>query len=379
MQTVYRQHVRNQLFEAEERRFAESLPRVHIEKQRRALRTEIRRVSFEMRNGEFDDVTGYAEKHAHRLRLLRALHTLQEDQPLDAAGVRCPLVRCAAAPCCGYVMDASTGQCNACARQTCVACGEVKDTGHRCRTEAIESLRAIQRDCRPCARCAAPSFRTEGCPVMWCVSCHTFWNWDTRRIIDARSHAPHNPDHRAWLASGRVNPREVDDVPCGGLPDGEQLHMALLREFATTQVVSLIAGTLIGAADAVHRAQRLRHHYPQTADHTQQNETLRVAFLIGDIDRAKFACALERQQRTSLFKRDVGETLATFVLASADVFQRLCAPDSTLACTDAYFMMDELRCFTNTALHALSREHGRRVPALDATWTWRLPGRRINA
>ena len=55
---------------------------------------------------------------------------------------------------------------------------------------------------------------------MWCVHCHTFWNWDTGQIIETRRGTPHNPDHRQWMADDdRWRYREIDDIPCGGLPE----------------------------------------------------------------------------------------------------------------------------------------------------------------
>ena len=109
---------------------------------------------------------------------------------------------------------------------------------------------------------------------MWCVKCHTFWHWDSMTIIEARGQIPHNPDHREWLQRTGGVAREIGDIPCGGLPTGDELHTALIRDFAATHVLSPFAEHLLNAADAVHLAQRMRAQYPVTWNEAQLTESL---------------------------------------------------------------------------------------------------------
>ena len=218
---------------------------------------------------------------------------------------------------------------------------------------------------------------------MWCVHCHTFWNWDTGRIIDTRQHVPHNPDHREFQVLGRPTgapmARELGDIPCGGLVDGDGLHAAFLREFSRTLTIHPGTALIMSAAEALHNAQQLRQQYPTQWHPVLINQPIHIAYLIGDVKtEAAFGQALERQERTNLLKQDVGEVLTTFVFSGADVLQRFCDPTTGDTCFLAAQSLTALRVHVDEALRAVSVLHGRKVPRLDHEWRWTMPyGRRI--
>lgn len=210
---------------------------------------------------------------------------------------------------------------------------------------------------------------------MWCVACHTFWNWDTGRVIETRHSVPHNPDHREWTAAGH-HPREVGDIPCGGLPDGRPLHMALMREFSRYMEVHPLAPVIVDAADALHMAQRLRHEYPRVWDDVHANEALRIELLNGDMDEADFAVQVERQDRARHYRRDVGMVLETLVFAGADILQHFCAGGDGCGPTAERLMALHTLC--DVALARVGTVHARLAPRLDERWRWELPYQRAH-
>jgi hypothetical protein len=346
--TTFRASRQEKLYLHESQYFEATLPLVERERTRRRLRHRLREVQDGLRSndhtllGEYRDIT----------RQLWALQSAPPAQPKSA------VVRCAN---CAALVDQRTGACAHCGDATCLRCGERTDGAHVCNPEVLASVEAIQRDARPCPRCGAPSVRTEGCPVMWCACCHVFWHWDSRQIIAGR--VPHNPDHRAWISSGGTMQREMGDVPCGGVPEGEVLHQALLRTVAHTQ--SLAVMEVLTATEAVLRGQVLRYRNTETEDY----ETMRIRHLIGDLSRKRYAQMLERSERIQEYRRDVGAVLAAYVLASTDVLQRF-------AYSDAPHVLGELRKMrdlTNEAFHGVSAIHKRRAPHLDDHWRWVLP------
>ena len=255
---------------------------------------------------------------------------------------------------------------------TCTACGTPAHEG-ACDASALASVRAIARECRPCVQCGAPSLRAEGCSVMWCVHCHAFWHWDTGRAIQSRA-APHNPDHRAWVGAQRTVARELDDLPCGGLPERAALHMALVGEFARTRHVPASAPVILAAEHMLSDAQRMRHAYPQQWDARMANEPLRISYLLGDLDDVGLGRALERQERTHHWRRAVGAILEALVLASVDVLQRFVASHITAGRTA--IELAALREQADDALLCTCRCHARAVPRVSAAWQWTLPNRR---
>ena len=361
---------RARLVARERARLADAAPLAHRETRRRALRKALRESARLLYEG------GDPAQLVRHRTLVHALDAL-ETAPRTPAGPRC-----AHAHCPGFLLGGSSSEdarraCGTCARVTCARCGEAleekEDKQHVCDEAVVASREAIAAQCRPCAGCGAPSARTEGCPVMWCAHCHAFWHWDTGRLVHSGA-PPHNPDHRAWLARGGAHaPREVDDVPCGGLPDDAAMQWALMREFAQHLDVHPTVPSLLDALQALRVAQRLRHAHPLAWQEARETEPLRVALLVGDVGVDEFARRLERQDRDLRYKRDVGLALEALVLAGADVFQRFCAH---APCAEVAYELEALRRVVDGALQDVGRAHGRTAPRLSALWRWKLPHQR---
>ena len=348
------------------------IPAAEQELRRRQLHKEFVRLSGLVRR----------ERRYDLIDDLRAVHqaivSVNEHDPMGGGRVAAPL-QCAHAGCEGLVLDRETGECAQCRRFTCDRCRCPREANHVCDPDTVASVSAIGALCRPCVRCSAPSVREEGCPVMWCVQCHAFWNWDTGRLIETRYHTPHNPDHREFVAAGRNNlhvprAREIGDVPCGGLVDAEALHLALLREFYRTLNIHLGSEIIMNATEALHQAQALREQYPVAWHDALSARPLHIAFLVGDIKtRAALGQALERNERTNLLRKDVGEILTTLVFCGADILQRFCHPDTAISCAVTSRSLVELRSQVDGALAIASQVHGRKVQRIDAAWKWTRP------
>lgn len=311
-------------------------------------------------------------------RRMRALSSSVEDAMHSN-----PLTPCGWDGCMGTARD---GVCMRCQRHTCTRCAAPLDGDealggtHVCDPDAVRTLECISTHCRACPNCHVLSVRAEGCPVMWCTHCHVFWNWNTLKIIShgrggGGGHAPHNPDHREWLASdrrGMLPPREVQDVPCGGIPTSEWLRAAMRVHDGMSEQTFAATIVLLCAREAVETAQaRLRPSYPVTFDEVALNHDLRVQYLVGDIDDSKLEAEAERRLRRARFHVDVGFVAEAFVFSGIDILVRACHGDDLVACA---LEMLQLTSLTNEFLTAVSKEHrGRRVPVLSDTWRWNIP------
>lgn len=369
--TTYRRMRREHLRRVDETLIAESTPEASQIRTERRLTMEMQTLAREIRNGRMDLIPQY--------RGLRDALT-RNTRP----STRTLLKRCTERDCPGFLtthpMHTQLLVCQTCTRQTCARCGEGIDDGetsgeHECDENIVSSRQAILRECKPCVRCQAPSLRTEGCPTMWCPHCHTFWNWDTERIIESRGSNPHNPDHRAFLTNNHGDQRhphrvrrEVDDVPCGGLPDGIVVHNAFIRDSLAINNLSVFAPIVIDALECVHLSQRMRHHYPLTWNAHEHFRPVRIAFILGDVTRDAYMMTMERMERTFEYRREVGYVLELLVLAGADIFQRLCSGDDDIV--SACFALNALRDIVDARMTHIGSIFQRRPPRLERGWKW---------
>jgi hypothetical protein len=108
-------------------------------------------------------------------------------------------------------------KCGTCEKFFCPDCNEVKnsrtDEDHVCDEEVKATITLIKSDSKPCPKCAVMIFRSSGCPQMWCVKCHTAFDWNTGQIDNGYVH---NPEYFRYLRERGDNiPRNPHDIVDG--------------------------------------------------------------------------------------------------------------------------------------------------------------------
>lgn len=125
------------------------------------------------------------------------------------------IVQCIVPDCKGFLDN--DYKCGLCGIKVCKDCHVHLEDGHECKPENVESVKAIANETRPCPTCRTPIFKTIGCDQMFCTQCHTAFSWETGAIETGRLHNPHYYEWVRQRNQGNA-PREMGDVPCGGLP-----------------------------------------------------------------------------------------------------------------------------------------------------------------
>lgn len=87
----------------------------------------------------------------------------------------CPISECR-----GFVQN---GACGLCHSKICLNCHEIIQPNHACKPELVRSIRKLESDSKPCPRCCAMIYRTEGCTHMYCTHCQTYFDWETMEIM----------------------------------------------------------------------------------------------------------------------------------------------------------------------------------------------------
>jgi len=344
-------------------KLADLMPIAAVVMLKREVRKSLSEARADFRKGDMDALPKIS-------CLRRRLRSLSKQ---DAVSCAFPCVKCGL-PCgtgTGGEGGAKTVSCSSCVEEHCVKCHQPThgETGHVCDRDILASKRWIQKECRPCVHCGAPSQRAEGCSTMWCPKCYTFWNWKNGRTLDPpRGLLPHNPDHRAWVASVRGKRREIQDIPCGGMPHGLSLAIAVERVLEPNPLYRYlhVIVTIESVFESFHVAQGLRVGLQKNPSALQ---ALRVARLVGDIScDQKFGILLERKERDECFRSEVDFILETWTHGAADILQRF-----TLQDTPAPLMIQEvleLRLLISNGLVSLSRLFSRQVPFLSPDLKW---------
>lgn len=121
------------------------------------------------------------------------------------------LFKCPKNDCEGYIDDEYT--CALCQTKYCENCLSPinPDEEHTCKKEDIKSFTEIKKSTKPCPKCAARIFRSEGCAQMFCTQCHTGFDWNTGEIIKTNFHNPHRME---WLRTLGFNEFNNININC---------------------------------------------------------------------------------------------------------------------------------------------------------------------
>ena len=192
----------------------------------------------------------------------------------------CPMDNCK-----GYVNDQF--QCMLCDEKICSSCGEKDHHGKKCDTEIMKNFKAIQHESKPCPQCKVPIFQSSGCSQMWCVMCQTPFDWHSGKRIDG---VIHNPHYYEWLHTNNQHPQQVN-LNCMEFPSAQQLI-----NFIHQQQISPNDGHFF------HRLHRIITHLQNIVfptlrlDRIPNNQSLRIDYLVGDIDKARWLKLLQHRE-----------------------------------------------------------------------------------
>lgn len=212
-------------------------------------------------------------------------------------------------------------KCNLCGIWACPDCHEIKgdqrDSEHTCKPEILESVKMMEKDTKPCPKCATLIFKTEGCDQMFCLECHTAFSWKTLKIETGTIHNPHYFEYLA-KKNGSIE-RNPMDVICGREIDAIFVH-DLMREmngkvaYSYNQKISNICMNIIHI-----RSVEIPHF---TRNHIQDNMDIRIQYMMNKITKEKFKMLLQRREKNNEKNTEICNILATFVNCMTEIIYR---------------------------------------------------------
>ncbi len=208
--------------------------------------------------------------------------------------------KCGFEGCRGFLSQA--WKCGVCNHTTCSKCFEIKNEEHICDENTLKTAQLIKKETKNCPSCATTIYKISGCDQMWCTNCNVAFSWKTGQKVNG---VIHNPHYFEWKKKQGERIRQPGEVVCGGLPNQGDIW-SLLRYFITQEsernkVVNLFRGTR-HIQNVILRDLRRKCN----GSENDQNEELRIKYLINKIN--------EKQFKSTLMRRDKAIHKATSVL-----------------------------------------------------------------
>ena len=216
---LYRENVKELVFKEEKMLIPRSLPELERRKNANIAQMNIKNMekclADKVSNGELkiDSIEYYEGKFkvvAHR-QYLNHVSSISREKKDDNVKIKQYKFPCENNECPGFVN--SEWYCSLCEKTTCKHCHLIKEDDHVCDQGDIDTAILIKKDSKPCPKCNISIMKSSGCDQMWCVSCHTTFDWKT--LFIKTSGVLHNPEYFRYMREyGVVIPRNPNDNPC---------------------------------------------------------------------------------------------------------------------------------------------------------------------
>ena len=193
--------------------------------------------------------------------------------------------------------------CGLCQVKYCNGCNEPLTDQHICDPDVVKTMKLLNRDSKSCPKCGIVIHKTSGCAQMWCISCHTAFNWRTGEIETGRIHNPHFIEFKKKTMTSR----EHGDIPCGGTPTFREL-----RQINSTNEILQCA---------MNVDQMERNHLYIILDPIDYTP-MRIAYMLNDIDEPTFKTYLQRVEKFRDKSRDMSDIYEMIANAGGDLLRQ---------------------------------------------------------
>jgi len=203
----------------------------------------------------------------------------------------------------------------------------------------------------------------KNCDQMWCTDCHTAFSWSTGQIVNGVVHNPHYYEFLRQAGNG-VAPRNIGDVPCGGIPPYNRIFRLIKDSEHSKAILSFHRIT------AEIQDQRIVQY--QGRFRVEDNGDLGVKYLMKEISKEDMKAELVKRETKRLKHNAIRAVLEMFVTTSTILLNALVDGESTLSermqiCVESFMT---LRTYVNDALMNISRMKQCSVPQITGTWQW---------
>ena len=291
--------------------------------------------------------------------------------------------KCPSGDCHGFLSSAL--KCELCENFACSNCREVtgKTTEdreeHICDIQIVESIKFLEKDSKPCPKCASLTFKVIGCNSMWCVECHSSWNWVSGKIETGQIH---NPEYFDWLKQNGSVPRNPNDIICGREIDNNfiinllgafprtmakdwaettnwrgQLEYYNKKTYKRSDIYPFKEGTksnenFVEIARNIIHIRHVEAPRFQTTDRLQDNLKLRIGFMRNKIEKEDFKKQIQKKEKENEKKHEINNVLGMYMNCMTDIFYRLV--DKPEDSKKIEIEMNALRNYVNDSLTRIS-------------------------
>lgn len=361
----YKKHREDILLEREKSLLPSTMPYVEEERRRRELQDENTNL-YAKRNAlllQIDEIDMMIDNNLNMINRSLSGESQERDKK--------EFVRaCVISGCRGFL--STQWKCGVCATWVCPQCHEPKscqnDTEHHCDPNNVETAKLLEKDTKPCPKCASLIHKVSGCDLMFCTICHVSFSWKSGSIVNpVNNHNPHYLDYVRRENNGVV-PRAPGDIPlaCGGFPDVWTLNRYCSKN------VSYDPDRMPKIVDL----WRILNHVLDYEVHQQRipimeevNLGYRVKYIMNEMTEEEWKRQLQKQEKKNNFKIAKRQVYEMLVTVASELFNQLIQAKKKEVCLNIIDEIERLLSYFNESIVSVfSRFGSKAVKTFDNEW-----------
>ena len=270
---------------------------------------EIIQKSFENNKLIFYDL--FVEKYIENVRTL-----YQEIDKLNKIHATTVSSFCFSEDCNGLVDIDNV--CTSCNMLNCKKCSSICDlkVKHTCKEEDIQTTQLL-KDSTRCPSCKEVVTKISGCDVMWCIKCHTHFDYMTGDFI--KNGNLHNPEYVEYLEKNNIdiNLNLIDILPYPTLPDSEWKNETLINLISDVYVFynSFVIDQIYQSPHNVNL--NIFNHM----SNRQLEQKMYVDHILGFVNDKKIKTEIGRLHKSKLAWKSYQKIIEEFVLKLKSIYE----------------------------------------------------------
>jgi len=259
---------------------------------------------------------------------------------------------CPVADCRGFL--STQWKCGLCDTKVCKECHEPTNEEHLCDPDKVKSVALIEKETRPCPKCASLIYKVSGCDQMFCTECQTPFSWVTGQIETGHIHNPH------YFEWARKNGTAIARAPAGNLVCGMDNNAIREALFARTHWRVLDSDekkqniSLLGRYQLIEHMRHTIARRRRTIDDIFTEDSkriLRVQYLVKEITQEDWKKTLQEKEQALHRERSRYQLLEMYVNACNDIINTLLASTSL----DVLTQLNTLLVFTMDQYESMNK------------------------
>lgn len=228
------------------------------------------------------------------------------------------LRQCISNDCRGFLN--SNWTCGLCNIKVCKSCHCEDEEEHKCNQSDVESAKMIENETKPCPKCAARIYKTEGCDHMFCTACKTGFSWITGKLISNDVNT--NPYFYRWQAERpqQIQYTGVENIAC------MEMSYRIINDILhhKNYIINNDTISFLTSVQSVYRdARRKVNDNPTTSYNPIYNREARVKYLAGDFTEKQLASEAMKTYKRYEYNVQLNQICTTLSESVQDWMKRL--------------------------------------------------------